>query len=333
MVRQTSNFMIGLFVTIGIVLGIGVIVWVGASQYFEKGTLYVTYFDESVQGLQKDTMVKYRGVNIGRIVKIDVAPDKRMIEVVMKIDLSDHLEAHSVAQLRSVGLTGIVFIELDRRDAKTPEATPRIDFPTLYPLIPSRPSEVRQILAGIERAIDKLHKVDFQGISEQIRATAQSADKFFSGSRTERIMTNLEASTTALDKFMSGNRLERIMVNLEASSTTLDKSLSRLEKVMATGGLEGVLTEARQTLTNARSFVSGLSNELSDLKLADKADKANQVMDSLNQATRMSTIDIQMATENLRSISESLERLMERLENNPSDLLFSRPPEQRTRKY
>ena len=310
MVRKASNFVIGLFVTVGIILGIGVIVWVGASQYFEKGTLYVTYFDESVQGLQKDTMVKYRGVDIGRIVKIDVAPDKRLIEVVMKIDLEDHLEARSVAQLRSIGLTGIVFIELDQRDAKTQQLTPRIDFPSPYPLIPSRPSEVRQILAGIEGAIDKINKVDLQGVAAQIRATARSADNFFSGSRMERIMTNLEAATT-----------------------TMDKSLSRLDRVMATGGLEEGLAEARQTLAQARSLVSSLNSELGSLKLSDTADKANQVMDSLNQSTRTSTLNIQMATENIRSISENLERLTERLENNPSDLLFSRPPEQRTGKH
>ena len=316
MARQTSNFMIGLFVTIGIVLGIGVVVWVGASQYFEKGSLYVTYFDESVQGLQKDTMVKYRGVDIGRIVKVAVAPDNRLIEVVMKIDLSDrHLEADSVAQLRSVGLTGIVFIELDRRDAKTAETVPRLGFTAAYPVIPSRSSEIKQILTGIDKAIDKINTVDFQGIAEQIRATAKTADTFLSGRRTERIMTNLESSTT-----------------------TLDQSLTRLSKVIASGAVEGTLAEAgqvlaetRQVVSEARSLVSGLNSELRSMKIADTADKANQAMDSLNQTTRISSVNIQQAAENLRSISESLEGLVERLENNPSNLLFSRPPEQRER--
>jgi len=397
MAKQASNFMIGLFVTIGITLVIGVIVWVGASQYFEKGNLYVTYFDESVQGLQKDTMVKYRGVDIGRIVRIAVAPDKRLIEVVMKIDLNDHLEADSIAQLRSVGLTGIAFIELDRRDSTTSKATPRIDFTAPYPVIPSRPSEVRQILTGIDNAIDKVNNVDFLGISEQIKTTAQAANNFLSGSRTERIMTNMESSLKTLDQFMSkldkvmttgelegtllgakqtmvetrsligamkkdvidklGNidfrdiselikttaqradnflsssRTERIMVNLDSATLALDKSMSRLEKIIAAGTLEETLSEARQTMAETRLLIAGLHHELKSMKLADTADKANRMIDSLDQTTRTSSVNIQLATENLRSILESLERLIERLENNPSDLLLSRPPEQRSGNY
>jgi phospholipid/cholesterol/gamma-HCH transport system substrate-binding protein len=60
MARKTSKFMIGLFVTVGVVIGMIAIVWLGASKYFEKGATYVTYFDESVQGLQLDSAVKYR---------------------------------------------------------------------------------------------------------------------------------------------------------------------------------------------------------------------------------------------------------------------------------
>ena len=50
-------------------------------KYFQKGSVYVTYFDESVQGLQVDSIVKFRGVDIGTVRKIGVAPDQRLVEV------------------------------------------------------------------------------------------------------------------------------------------------------------------------------------------------------------------------------------------------------------
>ena len=81
MARRNSSFMIGLFVTVGLVIGIAAIIWVGASTYFEKGSLFVTYFDESVQGLQVDSRVKYRGVDIGKVQSIGVAPDRKLVEV------------------------------------------------------------------------------------------------------------------------------------------------------------------------------------------------------------------------------------------------------------
>jgi len=64
MVRHVSSRALGLFVTVGVILGVAAIIWVGASKYFEKGDRYVTYFNESVQGLQQDSAVKYRGVDV-----------------------------------------------------------------------------------------------------------------------------------------------------------------------------------------------------------------------------------------------------------------------------
>src|SRR5512139_4319213 len=133
MVRQVSSRTLGLFVTLGI------IIWVGASKYFEKGDRYVTYFNESVQGLQQDSAVKYRGVDVGRVEEIRVAPDNRLIEVIMKIRLKEEVEKNNVAYLRVVGITGIVFIELDRRNPEEEDLSPRLDFASEYPIIPSRP--------------------------------------------------------------------------------------------------------------------------------------------------------------------------------------------------
>ena len=306
MARRVSTFMIGLFVTIGIIIGVSIIVWIGASQYFEKGTMYVTYFDESVQGLQRDSSVKYRGVEVGRIVKIGVAPDNKLIEVVMKINLKNDLERNTMTQLKAVGITGIVFVELDQQHAAAMKLSPQIGFPTEYPVIPSRPSETKQILAGIYEVIDKINDVDFQGISDKIKATAQSADDFLSSGQTKRILSNLESSTAALDK-----------------------SMKSLEKIIADGNLGGTVTEARQALAEARSLISALNYEVKALRLKDTAAKANQVMDTLGRTARTSAVDIQTSTESLRRASESLERLLERIEANPSDLFFGRPAEPR----
>ena len=302
MARQVSTFMIGLFVTIGIILGVSVIVWIGASQYLEKGTMYVTYFDESVQGLQRDSSVKYRGVEVGRIVNIGVAPDNKLIEVVMKINLKDDLARNTVTQLKAVGITGIVFVELDQQQPEALKLSPQIRFAAEYTVIPSRPSETKQILSGIYEVIEKINHVDFRGISEKIKTTAQSADEFFAGGQMRRVMSNLESSTAALDK-----------------------SMKRLDKIMAEGNLGEAIAEARQALAEARSLLAKLNSEVKDMRLKDTAVKANQVMDALGRTARTSAVDIQTTTENLRRASETLDRLLERIEANPSDLFFSKP--------
>jgi phospholipid/cholesterol/gamma-HCH transport system substrate-binding protein len=135
MSSRSSKFLIGLFVITGVMMCVVIIIWVGAADLFMKGSTYVTYFDESVQGLQADSAVKYRGVEIGKVASIKVAPDYKLIEVTMKIDLSADLQDNTTAQLRTLGITGIVFIELDRLKKNDQSTSPIINFKTAYPVI------------------------------------------------------------------------------------------------------------------------------------------------------------------------------------------------------
>jgi len=50
MARKVPRFLIGVFVIAGLLLTAAVIIWLGATRYFEGGKTYVTFFDESVQG-------------------------------------------------------------------------------------------------------------------------------------------------------------------------------------------------------------------------------------------------------------------------------------------
>jgi phospholipid/cholesterol/gamma-HCH transport system substrate-binding protein len=303
MVRHVSSRALGLFVTIGIVLGVAAIIWVGASKYFEKGDRYVTFFNESVQGLQQDSAVKYRGVDVGRVEGIRVAPDNRLIEVVMKIRLREEVEKNNVASLRAVGITGIVFIELDRRDPEAPDLSPRIDFASEYPIIPSRPSQLRQIFSGIDEIVEKIKQVDLEGLSKSITNSAKAAEDLLAGPRTQKVLANLES----------------ISVNL-------DQTMARVEKITAEGNLEGIVGETRAALVEARSLIAVTRDELKALRLAETAEKTNRLVDSLSRTSRTTARDIQVMSDNMKRSSETLERLVERLESNPSDLLFSKPP-------
>ena len=53
----------------------------GARSLQKEVGRYVSYFDESVQGLDVGSPVKFRGVTIGTVGGIDVAPDHRHVEV------------------------------------------------------------------------------------------------------------------------------------------------------------------------------------------------------------------------------------------------------------
>lgn len=113
---------------------------------------YHTYFNESVQGLDEGAIVKFRGVRIGKVSSIGVAPDRRLIDVGMAIDRRSAAElrldkaALSLrARLVIFGITGVKLIDLDFADEHTP-AAPELTFRPAPKYIPSEMS----LLGGLE---------------------------------------------------------------------------------------------------------------------------------------------------------------------------------------
>jgi phospholipid/cholesterol/gamma-HCH transport system substrate-binding protein len=296
MASKTSKLMVGLFTTLGVIIGVIAIIWIGASNYLEKGALYVTYFDESVQGLQKDSAVKYRGVEVGRVQAIRVAPDNRLIAVVMKIRLKDEdLTRTAVAQLKVAGITGLSFVELDRKKPGEPDQSPKISFPSEYPVIASRPSEIARILAGVNEVVEKFKEIDAKGVFEQLKATGAQIEVFFRGKKMEAILANMEAT----------------LANTKQITARVDKSLAadRLEKTLA---------EMQSAVQEARLMLANVNGEIKAMNLPATLGK-----------TRAIAREVEATSENLRRTSETLESFMTRINDRPSDLLFGKPPKGR----
>jgi phospholipid/cholesterol/gamma-HCH transport system substrate-binding protein len=226
MASRASKFLIGLFVIVGMLIAVIIIIWVGAADFFMSGSTYVTYFDESVQGLQADSAVKYRGVEVGKVKSINVAPDYRLIEVVMKVNLAEDLQSHTETQLRTAGITGIVFIELDQVKPGEKSSSPTIDFKTKYPIIPSRRSEISRLLADTNEIMQHLKAVDFSGLADQLKNTTKAVETFLAGKHTNNIMVNLESTTANIDKSMENLRVT--MENLQSFSESINDNPSEL---------------------------------------------------------------------------------------------------------
>jgi phospholipid/cholesterol/gamma-HCH transport system substrate-binding protein len=289
MTTNSSKFLIGIFVIIGMLLLSATIIWVGASRILMKGALYAVYFDESVQGLQVDSAIKYRGVEIGTVQSIGVAPDHRLIEVIMKIDLESSMQHQTIASLKTAGITGIVFIELDRIAEGELANSPKLHFKPDYPVIPSRKSEISRFLSDTSVIMQNIKDIDFKGISASLKNTA-----------------------LAIENFVSGKRINNIMANLESTSANLDKTIASINKTVGQGKVDQTITEALGVLSDARILIGQTKKEIESLNLREKsATISNNLEDT---------------SENLRTASENMQRLSESLNRNPSQLLFSKPP-------
>lgn len=295
MAGKTSNFMVGIFVTLGIIITVMAIIWIGATKYFEKGSRYVAYFDESVQGLQKDSIVKYRGVEVGRIEQIRVAPDNHLIAVVMKVNLRENLPKTTIAQLKVAGITGMVFVELDRQKAGEAAQSPKISFPSEYPIIPSKPSEVAKIMAGVNSVVDKFNQIDTRAVFDQFRSTAAEIEIFF-----------------------KGKDMEVILANIKALTASLKDTSARVDKTLAAGKLDEILLETGKAVKDTRALMMTVQEEIRALNLREAMAKTQAIAN-----------EVKATTENLRQTSEKLESFANRINERPPDLLFGKPPKKR----
>lgn len=260
MASKKTKFTVGLFVAVGIGIILLITIWLGVTRYFEKGNYYVTYFNESIQGLDRDSPVKYRGVTIGRAAKIGVAPDSELIEVALKIETVLQM-GDKVAQLKPVGITGSMFIELDQQKKDEPDRSPYLSFPTTYPVVASKPSDISELIQGIDSLLDQLNALDLEGISDKLKVSLENLSQAIVDANVKAISENLnQAITDANVKTISGN------IN-ESLETFEKKVLARAESTTARFERHLVITgqNLEKATENLNRLLEILSNQPSQL--------------------------------------------------------------------
>lgn len=299
MARKTSSFLVGLFVIIGVLLLAGSIVWIGVTGFFMAGNTYVTYLDESVQGLQRDSTVRFRGVEVGRVEAIRIAPDNRLVAVIMRINMPGDLTQTTVAQLVSAGITGLMFIDLDYRHADAPDLSPKLTFPSEYPVIPSRPSEFSRILTGINEVINRLNAIDVQGIANQLQQTLADIGGLFKDQKVHHILS----------------RLEQASANIQSLTGKADQALDRAKVDGLVKEITATVRETKAAVSQANEFVTKLTGQLEALKLPETMTRTRGIL-----------LEAQVISDNLRRATASLEQFTQRIAERPPDLLFGKPP-------
>ncbi len=341
--------------TAGLAVAVTAVIWLGMSDYFEKGRMYVSYFDESVQGLDKDSPVKYRGVAIGRVKSVGLAPDATLIEVVMTIERDVKLETDMFAQLKSVGITGIMFIEIDRKKEGDPDFRQAISFRSKYPVIATKPSGVKMFMDGMDEVLKLIAELDTKGISGKIKAGADRISQIIADAQIKEIAADIRSVLAKTDPILNPEKWERIISSAEKTAVSLnslaenaDRTVSDVRKSMNTvaANADKTLSDIHKninilsastdkTVRTVDRMLSGKENDLneviSDLKLSVKnmnilLEEGTRTMRSSDARIAALDRNLLVTLENLEKASESLNRFADIISNQPSQLFFGKPP-------
>lgn len=331
MATKKTKFAVGLFLMSGIGITLVAVVWLGLSHFFEKGRLFASYFNESVQGLDVDSPVKYRGVPVGRVKQIGVAPDNQLIEVVMTIEAEAEMSPDLAAQLKVVGITGSMFIELDRKEEGEPDRSPTLSFTPEYPVIASKPSGIKALMMGIDDAIQYFKAMDVRGIAEQLKITFDHIDRSITGLDTPAMSAKVSKSLDRVNSILTDKRIENILTSLETAGASLTTVMEKAEKGMerldrTATRMEGLMADKEQTIrTSIDEFRLALEN--TNRLLAE----GTQLVSSTDRSIAALQGRLLTSSENLAQATENLNALLENLSYQPSQMLFGRPPAPRAR--
>lgn len=132
MMTHEQKTRLGVFLTLATVLFIAVAGFFILPKLRDAGTTYTVNFrNTSVQGLIVGSLVKYRGVEVGRVVRIRVSPtDLDSILVDVKIREGVAVKADMTALMAYVGLTGQKYIEISGGSLASPNLPAHGEIPT-----------------------------------------------------------------------------------------------------------------------------------------------------------------------------------------------------------
>ena len=323
MASVKTKFTVGLFVAAGFFLAAVAIIWLGMSHYFEKGHFCVAYFDESVQGLSKDSPVKYRGVSVGRVYRLGVAPDATLIEAVLQIDPEIVKPADMVAQLKNVGITGSMFIDLDRKKPADAGLSPRLSFTPPYPVVATKPSQIKEFLGDVREILSHFKKLNLEAMAAKVSATLDDLRSAVIEARIPRISQKLRTVLDRLAPLLDEKKWNRALGAVtDAARSVQDLSGSAghtAEAVTAGAG------EFRHLLKTVRPGITTAVTELQAAMLSAR----NLLQDTDG---RLSSVQYHLVEtlSNLNQATIALNRFLDLIADQPSQLLFGEPPPPRT---
>ena len=263
MSMKIDKFKIGLFLMIGIIIGVTLIIWLGATRFFSPHRKIVAYFDESVQGLNRDSPVKFRGVTIGRVSAIQVAPDDTLVEVVMSLPEDFDVTEDLGVKMGLLGITGQMYLEMDRYPPNARRLSPTLGFTAEYPIITAYPSDVKEFGSSLEKILNKVKAVDVS-----------------------RISTHLVNITAALDRTLNhpkvlelGPQTAEATAELKKASIKLNNQLDQFQKTIENA--TGFFQAAKQVARSGDKFIQRTDNNLNRL-----SGKMERVADNLEKFSK-----------------------------------------------
>jgi paraquat-inducible protein B len=273
---------IGLFMIGGLVLAVVGVATLASGAWFGRQSTFISYFGESVNGLEVGAPVKFQGVPVGQVTSllIQIESGDRSFQVpvqyevdltrltsqagtfidledadVLRRQIADGLRAQ--LQMESI-VTGQLYIELAYRpDAPPPELETR---PTAFPEIPTSPSLlaafgsqagslVGDVMAILFRVNEMLEAVNMEELNRSVVASAGAVERLAESDEIRATFASMPVMTAQVTSTLG--EMERLTARLGGTIDPLQLQIAdtNAEVVLTLQAMREAIEETRGIFT------------------------------------------------------------------------------------
>jgi ABC-type transporter Mla subunit MlaD len=308
---KTHNFRIGLFVLTGAALFIGALLAMGLKAYFGKRDVFETYVTGKVENLSVGALVKLRGVTIGKVSSIEFigseyqeykqqyvliqfeiprgtvwSADTANIQQILNNEIAQGLRARVQGQ----GFLGANILALEYVEPKIYPVEPIPWTPKHY-YIPSAPNQFNRVMTSLEKSLRHAEDLDFADLLDRANKLIDAVNL-------------LAGNVNQIDFKQLGTNASSLIVDFRETSRGLQRTLVVAQNAINGADLPGIRRETAAL----------------EAKLSAAAVELRHVLANVD------TAELNSSLANVRAATDELIVLLHNLEQRPSSVLFSRPP-------
>ncbi|MGB1126747.1 MAG: MlaD family protein [Opitutales bacterium] len=325
--NEPNPRLIGAFVAAALALLVGMLMFLGSSNFWGHNAQFILFFDQSVNGLNEGSAVKFRGVPVGTVQRILIRaegqhPDSSAIPVIIKIDrtrlendlgvmdktfdpesIQDSIRRGLLAELSLESLiTGQLFVEFSFDPERSPGLQWHLVGESDMMEIPTQGSSLDEITADLARFISDLGEIDLGQLNDNVNAVLVNMSTMLAGIESEEISTSVIRAADQVSALLSSESIHALQAALESIMASAESfNLS-----------EGPLAET------LRSWTAQLSGTLASLnRLSEQAGLLLEPDGSMRFQVENTLRELSRAAYSIRELADYLER-------NPSALLTGR---------
>jgi hypothetical protein len=309
---KMHHLRIGLFVLAGGLLFIGALFAVGLQAYLGKRDVFETYVTGKVENLSVGALVMLRGVTIGKVSGIEFIgteyPEYKQQYVLIHFEVAkgavwsaetagvqqtlDREVAQGLrARVQGQGFLGANILVLEYVDPKLYPVEPVPWTPKHY-YIPSAPNQVNRVLASFEKTLRHVEDLDLAGLLDRAKTLIDTANR-------------LAGNVNQIDFGHLGTNAGSLLVELRET----------------TRGLQRTIDDAQAAITGADLPAISRNTTAMEAKFSSAAVELRRVLASVD------TGELNSSLANVRAATDELIVLIHNLEQRPSSVLFSKPPQ------